>query len=157
MHRDGHAHGQHADLDDDHPLLRDRAARRGLRGRLGLRPRNPQQPAALRDGRGSNSCPGGAQRTDWYTSYTGNFACNPCSCGQPSGASCAGSRIIVGSNGACDNQMQVLGSGQSYCSPTGIPNPAIVSTGVPTAPTCVPMNSGSGALTPAGPQTVCCR
>ena len=106
---------------------------------------------------GSNSCPGGAPADRWYTSYTGNFACNPCSCGEPSGASCAGSRIIVGSDRTCDNQTQVLGSGQSYCSPAGISNPGIVFTGVPTSPTCVPMNSGSGALTPAGPQTVCCR
>jgi hypothetical protein len=105
---------------------------------------------------GSRSCPAATQRTDWYTTYTGNFTCNPCSCGEPSGASCAGARIVVGSNGGCTNQTQVLGSGQSFCSPTGIANPGIVFTGVPTAPTCVPMNSSSGSLSPSGPQTICC-
>ena len=42
------------------------------------------------------SCPAGTQRSDWYTGYTGNFACNPCSCGETTGASCADLRLYVG-------------------------------------------------------------
>ena len=69
---------------------------------------------------GSASCPAGTQRSDWYTGYTGNFACNPCSCGQPSGASCADVRLFVGNNASCDLRRRctrLLAGGEHVCAP----------------------------------------
>jgi hypothetical protein len=109
---------------------------------------------------GSASCPTGTQRSDWYTSYTGNFACNPCSCGQPSGASCGGLQLFVGRNASCDaaGMFALLsGSGRICAPPNTLLDPSIMFVGSPTAPTCVPQNTSNGSLVPSGPQTVCCR
>jgi hypothetical protein len=108
----------------------------------------------------SAACPTGSQRSDWYTGYTGNFACNPCSCGQPSGAGCGNVRMYVGSSTSCDQNagFALLASGQHVCAQPGtLMNPSIVFIGAPTSPTCAPQNTSSGSLTPTGPQVVCCR
>jgi hypothetical protein len=109
---------------------------------------------------GSAACPAGTQRSDWYTSYTGNFACNPCSCDQPSGASCANVRLSVSTTSMCDvaSRFAQLASGEHACAaPNSLYRPSIVFTGAPTTPTCAPQNTSSGTLTPTGPQTACCR
>jgi hypothetical protein len=109
---------------------------------------------------GSVSCPAGLQRSDWYTTYTGTFTCNPCACGQPSGASCDNLQLSVGRNASCDaaNMFATLsGSGRVCAPPNTLLDPSIVFTGSPTAPTCVPQNTGSGTLVPSGERTVCCR
>jgi len=109
---------------------------------------------------GGGACPTGTQRSDWYTGYTGNFACNPCSCGQTEGASCAGVQLVVGNGGSCTSASMyaVLLGAAHVCAPPGaLLNPAIVFTGTPTSPTCAPQNTSSGSLTPTGPQAVCCR
>jgi hypothetical protein len=108
---------------------------------------------------GSAVCPSGTTRTEWYTGLTGNFACNPCSCTQPSGASCANVRVAIGDNSACDagSRIATLASGEHICAPNGFFKPSVVLTGTPTAPTCTPQYTTSGALTPSGAQTVCCR
>ncbi len=109
---------------------------------------------------GSAACPAGTQRSDWYTGYTGNFACNPCSCEQPSGASCANVRLSVSTTSTCDvaSRFAQLASGEHACAaPNTLYRPSIVFTGAPTAPTCAPQNTSSGSLTPTGPQTACCR
>jgi len=108
----------------------------------------------------AGSCPAGTQRTDWYTGYTGNFACNPCTCGQPEGASCSGVRLFVGNDGTCSSSEMFasLSGGEHACAAPGtLHNPAIVFTGTPSTPTCAPQYTTSGSLTPAGPQAVCCR
>jgi hypothetical protein len=120
---------------------------------------NNQQRCAL--AAGSAACPAGTQRSDWYTSYSGTITCNPCSCDQPVGASCANVRLAVASNSTCDAASQVaqLASGQKLCpTPTNpLYRPSIVFTGAPTAPTCTPQNTSFGTLTPTGQQTACCR
>jgi hypothetical protein len=109
---------------------------------------------------GTGSCPAGTQRSDWYTGYTGNFACNPCACGQPSGAGCGDVRLFVGKDGMCTSNAMfaTLAGGERMCAAPGtLFSPAIVFTGSPTTPTCTPQYTTSGSLTPTGPQAVCCR
>jgi hypothetical protein len=109
---------------------------------------------------GSTSCPTGTQRSDWYTSYTGDAACNACSCGQPSGASCADVKMFVGESATCTPAAAsaMLAGGERFCAPPNtLLDPSVVFTGTPTRPICVPQNTSSGSLTPTGPQTVCCR
>jgi hypothetical protein len=119
---------------------------------------NPQRCAIAS---GSMSCPTGSQRTEWYSGYNmGTFACNSCSCGLTSGASCASVQLGVYNGASCDpaTQFGILAGGARACAPPGaLNNPSIVMTGAPTSPTCPPQNTSSGALTPTGPLTVCCR
>ena len=110
---------------------------------------------------GGAACPSGTQHTDWWTGYTGTFTCNPCSCDQPSGASCANVRLAVATNGMCDTSARVasLASGEHMCAaaPNTLYRPSIVMTGAPSVPTCTPQATSSGVLTPSGQQTTCCR
>jgi hypothetical protein len=111
---------------------------------------------------GGGSCPAGTQRSDWYTGYTGNFACNPCACGQPSGASCSDVALFIGRDGSCAPSAMYAtlsgGGAANVCAPpNALHSPAIVFTGTPTSPTCAPQYTTSGSLTPTGPQAVCCR
>ena len=109
---------------------------------------------------GGAACPTGTQRSDWWTGYTGTFTCNPCSCGQADGASCADVRLAVFSNSMCDVSAPVasLASGEHVCAaPNTLFRPSVVMTGAPTAPTCAPQATSSGVLTPSGQQTACCR
>jgi len=109
---------------------------------------------------GGAACPAGTQRSDWYTGYTGNFACNACSCDQPSGASCANVRLTVSTTSMCDasSTFARLAGGEHVCAaPNSLYRPSIVFTGAPTVPTCAPQSTSSGTLTPTGQQTACCR
>ena len=90
---------------------------------------------------GGAACPAGTQRSDWYTGYTGNFACNPCSCGQAVGASCADVRLSVSATSTArpSTVFAQLASGEHVCAAPGtLYRPSIVFTGAPTAPTCAP-------------------
>jgi hypothetical protein len=119
---------------------------------------NNQQRCVLATG--GAACPAGTQRGDWWTGYTGTFSCNPCSCDQPSGASCADVRLAVATSSSCDAASRVasLASGEHMCAaPNTLYRPSIVMTGAPTIPTCTPQATSSGALTPSGQQTTCCR
>jgi hypothetical protein len=106
---------------------------------------------------GAATCPTGTTTTSWYTGYTGNETCGACTCGNPSGASCANAVLSLGSDYTCAGTSNV-GSGQHVCftGTTGVYHPGASFTGSTTAGTCQASSAPGGTLAPTGRKTVCC-
>ena len=139
LHRDRHVHRDDADVDDDQPVLRDGAPGRRLRQRLRLPPRHHQQPATLRAGHRRRCLPGGHAAQRLVHRLHRDFACNPCSCGQPVGAGCSDVGLAIGTDGISARDVVVRLAPRHVCAaPNALNSPSIVFTGTPTAPTCAP-------------------
>jgi len=105
---------------------------------------------------GAHACPAATTLTTWYTGASDTRTCGACTCGGPTGQSCAGMRITVGTDYTC-SATTTLSSGQRYCyTGTGVYSPGLVFTGTATPPTCAGSATTSGALTATGQKTLCC-
>jgi hypothetical protein len=107
---------------------------------------------------GLHTCQAGSTTTYWYTGASDTRTCGACTCGGPTGQSCSGMRVQVGTDYTCSpNITATIASGARYCYPgNGVYSPGIVFTGTPTQPTCSGSAPTMGTLTPTGQRTLCC-
>jgi hypothetical protein len=107
-------------------------------------------------------CPAGEYtKKHAYTTYTDGRKCSPCSCGAPTGGSCAG-KVFVSNKSDCTGTTTEL-TFPGSCTQLAATVVSDVSAGVnaasiPTPPTCA--HSGGvamGKVDVVGPITVCCR
>jgi hypothetical protein len=107
---------------------------------------------------GLHTCQAATTTTYWNTGFTDTRTCGACTCGAPTGQSCAGMRIQVGTDYTCSpNVTATLSSGQRYCYPgNGVYSPGLIFTGTATQPTCAGSATTGGLLTPTGQKTLCC-
>ena len=106
---------------------------------------------------GLHTCQAGTTTTYWYTGFTDTRTCGACTCGGPTGQSCAGMRIIVGTDYTCSPATATVASGARSCYPNkGVYSPGLIFTGTATQPTCPGSAATVGALTPTGQRTLCC-
>jgi hypothetical protein len=108
---------------------------------------------------GLHTCQAATTTTYWYTGFSDTRACGACTCGGPTGQSCSGMRIQVGTDYTCGPTVTAtVSSGQRSCysGTSGVYSPGLVFTGSPTQPTCAASAATSGALSPTGQKTLCC-
>jgi len=95
--------------------------------------------------------------TYWNTGFSDTRTCGACTCGGPTGQSCAGMRIIVGNDHLCGTATTTVASGVRSCYPNqGVYQPGLIFTGTATQPTCPGSAPILGALTATGQRTLCC-
>ena len=111
---------------------------------------------------GAATCPGGSYSVAhvFYGGVSDSRACSGCSCGSPTGVSCAGAAVQAFSTntGTCGGTaVDVLFT--TFCQTVGVTIQGEEETTAPTASngTCTPSGGqASGTATPATPTTVCC-
>jgi hypothetical protein len=104
---------------------------------------------------GALACPTGTKESDWYTSYSGAQSCGACTCGNPTGASCANVRMTVGSDYTCTGAATLTSASRS-CFANGVYHPGVAFASSGTPGSCPAQSAVSGALTPTGRKTLCC-
>lgn len=124
----------------------------------------PRPPSAMPAPRvcvsytGARACPTGTtrlQNADWYTGATDGRTCGPCTCGAPTGGSCAPLYVHVGNDYTCNPNTADVGAGKKVCFGTSY-SPGLQLHGTPAAGSCTPASNTAGAVMPTGRRTVCC-
>jgi hypothetical protein len=109
---------------------------------------------------GPQTCPAGYTQDGgpWYTGFSDRRSCSPCTCGPQTAGSCAPLQVAFyfGSTTTCTAGIHRGGGSNTNVCNFGGDCASAGFTGTPTAPTCPPVTTVSGALTPAGEQTLCC-
>jgi hypothetical protein len=107
---------------------------------------------------GAHACPAGTtrlQNLDWYTGSTDTRLCDACTCGTPTGGSCAGISVQVGSDYSCGVNDGKVAPGGKVCVHTY--SPGLQLSGAGTAGSCKAASATTGALTPTGRRSICCE
>ena len=106
---------------------------------------------------GVQRCQPGATSTSWNTGASDSRTCGACSCGSPTGGSCSGMVLNVGSDFACMTVTATLSSGQRRCyAGSGVNSPGVIFSGTPTQTTCSASAPLSGSVMATGSKTLCC-
>jgi len=111
---------------------------------------------------GTATCPGGSYSVShvFYGGVSDSRACSGCSCGSPTGVSCAGAQVqaFSANTGTCGGTAADVPF-ISGCQTVGVTIQGEEETTAPTASngTCTPSGGqASGTASPATPTTVCC-
>jgi hypothetical protein len=91
-------------------------------------------------------------KRSYYEAYTDDRACDPCTCGPPTGVTCTGTVTTGGAN-TCTGGA-VYNVPLTTC--TNDPKAAAIFDGGPTGGSCAPQSHPKGGLTATTPTTVCC-
>lgn len=103
-------------------------------------------------------CPHGfSDRHVVYDSAVDTRSCTACSCGAPSGATCAGAEIDVFSSNACSSSQQAVTSTTCGATPHNVSSALLGQPATPTGGSCAASGGApAGAVAPSGATTICC-
>jgi hypothetical protein len=108
---------------------------------------------------GARTCPASTRASSWYSGFSDARVCGACTCGAPTGGDCGSMIIGVGTDHSCGDPPPngyLRNASRSCYTGIGVYSPGLQFVGTPISPTCQPSSTESGALTPTGPETVCC-